>query len=58
MVYFKNIPIQVSVILKILLYKRIAKYRVRVFLPDAIHSRSQKSNSTEKKFHFLRLIRD
>jgi len=42
-VCFKNIPTQVFVALEISLSKAIVRYRERVFLPDAIHSRNFKA---------------
>ena len=53
MAYFKNIPTQVCVVFKFSLSKAIVRYRARVFLPDAIHSRSHKSNSTVVANFFL-----
>ena len=46
MTCFKTTPTQVCVALKFLLSKVIERYRARVFLPDAIHSRNHKHDIT------------
>jgi len=43
MAYSKKIPAQVCVMLKFLLSKAIVRYRARVFLSDAIHSKPYKA---------------
>ena len=46
MTCFKSIPTQVCVVLNISLSEAIVRYRARIFLLDAIHSKSHKSNCT------------